>query len=268
MKTGEDCLGGGFSRRVSGLRATVPRVVASGNASVPWTLLKLVDEAIESFRLFMLNAPDGVPDRLDVQRAPDDVHQMIGESVARLVPDGATLQMGIGAIPDAAQSPAGGERRGSGPRCSATACSAWSRPGRSAAIRSLHPSPPDGSTPASAARATSWSVRSLGRRPGRHRAPVLLRLADMVTTVIAGMSVLCTGRCPRRLFDFNLGSCGGRAEPAGLPVGVARARGALAAVTGAASRGRGTRGQRPASRLRLGVPCSRPDLWPSVRTLG
>jgi acyl-CoA hydrolase len=202
-----------FSRRVSDVCATVPRVVVSGNASVPWTLLKVVDEAIESFRLFILNAPEGVPDRPGVvletpfvgpgmrgrerlaylpsrlslvpallqhqtppdlvllnvspprggfvslgvevnilpaavlaarargglvvaalnpsmpytfgdaqlalaeidlavevdeplglhhQRAPDDIHRMVGERVAGLVPDGATLQMGIGAIPDAA----------------------------------------------------------------------------------------------------------------------------------------------------------------------
>ena len=33
---------------------------------------------------------------------PTDLHHLIGERVAGLVPDGATLQMGIGAIPNAA----------------------------------------------------------------------------------------------------------------------------------------------------------------------
>ncbi len=33
--------------------------------------------------------------------APDDVHRAIGDRVATLVPDGATLQVGIGAVPDA-----------------------------------------------------------------------------------------------------------------------------------------------------------------------
>ena len=190
-----------------------PRVVVSGNHAVPWTALNAVDEAIGSYRLFMLNAPAGVPVRegvvletpfvgagmrgkaslayypcrlslvpalLKVQAPPDivvlhvaparggllslgmevnilpaavesarsrgalvvaqvnprmpytygdslihvddvdlavevedaiapmphrpisDVQQRIGVHVASLVPDGATLQLGIGAIPDAA----------------------------------------------------------------------------------------------------------------------------------------------------------------------
>ncbi len=44
-------------------RAGLPRVVASGNGAVPWRLLELVEEAIEGYALFMLNAPAGVPDR-------------------------------------------------------------------------------------------------------------------------------------------------------------------------------------------------------------
>ena len=40
-----------------------PRVVVSGNQAVPWQLLKLVDEALPAYRLFVLNAPKGVPDR-------------------------------------------------------------------------------------------------------------------------------------------------------------------------------------------------------------
>jgi acyl-CoA hydrolase len=202
-----------LGRRLSDLHAPDPRVIASGNHAVPWTLLRVLDEALESYRLFMLNAPPGVPDRpgvmlespfvgagmrgkerlaylpcrlslvpaLITKRTPPDVvllntsppraglvslgvevnvlpaavesarargalvvaavnphmpytygdaqlseydidlavevaeplghharaqpsevHQQIGERIAGLVPPGATLQMGIGAIPDAA----------------------------------------------------------------------------------------------------------------------------------------------------------------------
>jgi acyl-CoA hydrolase len=44
-------------------RASTPRVVVSGNAAVPWPLLRTVDAALSSYRLFMLNAPRGVPAR-------------------------------------------------------------------------------------------------------------------------------------------------------------------------------------------------------------
>lgn len=37
------------------------RVVASGNAAVPWTLLRLMDETVPDVELFMLNAPRGIP---------------------------------------------------------------------------------------------------------------------------------------------------------------------------------------------------------------
>jgi hypothetical protein len=40
-----------------------PRVVVSGNHAVPWDLLGLVDAALPAYRIFMLNAPRGVPDR-------------------------------------------------------------------------------------------------------------------------------------------------------------------------------------------------------------
>lgn len=43
-----------------------PRVLTSGNAAVPWELLKAADSALETYRLFMLNAPDGVPARAGV----------------------------------------------------------------------------------------------------------------------------------------------------------------------------------------------------------
>jgi acyl-CoA hydrolase len=200
-----------LARRLRDQAGPAPRVVVGGNAAVPWTLLHALDSALESYRLFMLNAPAGVPDRPGVvletpfvgpgmrgraglaylpsrlslvpallrehvppdvvvvsttpprdgilslgievnilpaaieaarargalvvaalnpampytygdallslddvdlavevdeplghhdQRSPSDLHRVIGERAAALVPDGASLQMGIGAIPD------------------------------------------------------------------------------------------------------------------------------------------------------------------------
>jgi acyl-CoA hydrolase len=40
-----------------------PRVVVSGNHAVPWHTLGLVDEALDTYRLWALNAPPGIPDR-------------------------------------------------------------------------------------------------------------------------------------------------------------------------------------------------------------
>lgn len=40
-----------------------PRVVASGNHSVPWELVRLLDEHVESYVLNTLNGPPGLPER-------------------------------------------------------------------------------------------------------------------------------------------------------------------------------------------------------------
>ena len=40
-----------------------PRVVASGNFAAPTVLLKAIDESVEQFKLHMLNAHPGIPDR-------------------------------------------------------------------------------------------------------------------------------------------------------------------------------------------------------------
>ena len=40
-----------------------PRVVASGNHATPWPLLAAFDAAVREYRLFVLNAQPGVPDR-------------------------------------------------------------------------------------------------------------------------------------------------------------------------------------------------------------
>jgi acyl-CoA hydrolase len=52
-----------LSARLQALRAGEPRVVASGNHAVPWQLLDIADRSLQRYRLFMLNAPTGVPDR-------------------------------------------------------------------------------------------------------------------------------------------------------------------------------------------------------------
>lgn len=211
----------GLRSHVEALPLTDPRVVVSGNHAVPWSVLTAVDKALASYRLFMLNAPTGIPVRAGVvhetpfvgagmrgqpslayypcrlslvpslvktQTPPDivlvhtalprqgllslgievnilpaaieaarargalviaqvnpqmpytygdslvpveevdfavevddamapmphrpatDAQRTIGEHVAALVPDGATLQMGIGAIPDAALEVISGRR--------------------------------------------------------------------------------------------------------------------------------------------------------------
>ena len=38
-----------------------PRVVASGNAVAPFHALRVIDKAVEQWRLYMLNAPSGIP---------------------------------------------------------------------------------------------------------------------------------------------------------------------------------------------------------------
>ena len=43
------------------------RVVAGGNAAVPWTLMRVLDEAVPELELFMLNAPRGIPTRAGVR---------------------------------------------------------------------------------------------------------------------------------------------------------------------------------------------------------
>jgi acyl-CoA hydrolase len=40
-----------------------PRVVVGGNHAVPWHALGLIDEGLDSYRLWCLNAPGGIPDR-------------------------------------------------------------------------------------------------------------------------------------------------------------------------------------------------------------
>lgn len=52
--------------RFGSLSLAEPRVVASGNFATPHRLLACLDSTIESYRLFMLNAQSGIPDRAGV----------------------------------------------------------------------------------------------------------------------------------------------------------------------------------------------------------
>ena len=49
-----------------GASPDVPRVVAGGNFATPWRALEVLDAAVAEYRLFMLNAQPGVPDRAGV----------------------------------------------------------------------------------------------------------------------------------------------------------------------------------------------------------
>jgi acyl-CoA hydrolase len=53
---------GGLAAALGALPAN-PRVVAGGNFATPWHALAVLDSALAEYRLFMLNAQDGVPDR-------------------------------------------------------------------------------------------------------------------------------------------------------------------------------------------------------------
>lgn len=48
---------------IFGALPTPPRVMAGGNLATPWHALALLDATIATYRLFMLNAQPGVPDR-------------------------------------------------------------------------------------------------------------------------------------------------------------------------------------------------------------
>jgi acyl-CoA hydrolase len=48
---------------VLGAMPGTPRVVAGGNFATPWRALEMLDSAVAEYRLFMLNAQAGVPDR-------------------------------------------------------------------------------------------------------------------------------------------------------------------------------------------------------------
>jgi acyl-CoA hydrolase len=82
---------------VEAARAAGGLVIAQLDRATPYTYgdgelpLDAVDLAVET----------GLPLASPPPAAPDDVRAAIGERVATLVPDGATLQLGIGGVPDA-----------------------------------------------------------------------------------------------------------------------------------------------------------------------
>jgi acyl-CoA hydrolase len=82
---------------VEAARARGGLVLAQVNPRMPYTFgdaelpVELVDAAVE------VDAP--LPEHGGGE--PDDASRVIGEHISRLVPDGATLQLGIGAVPDA-----------------------------------------------------------------------------------------------------------------------------------------------------------------------
>jgi acyl-CoA hydrolase len=79
-------------------RARGGLVVAQMNPRMPYTFgdgeldLDMIDIAVEVDEPLLVH----------VAGAPDDASRLIGERVAACVPDGATVQTGIGAVPDAA----------------------------------------------------------------------------------------------------------------------------------------------------------------------
>ena len=50
-------------KRILGNLPENPRVVASGNFATPHVLLRTLDEVVPEYRLHMLNAQKGLPDR-------------------------------------------------------------------------------------------------------------------------------------------------------------------------------------------------------------
>jgi acyl-CoA hydrolase len=92
---------------VEAARARGARVVAQVNDHVPWTF---GDAELDADQIDLFVEAD---QPLPTAPAPviDDVSARIGALVAARVPDGATLQAGIGAIPDAALCGLTGRRR-------------------------------------------------------------------------------------------------------------------------------------------------------------
>ena len=93
----------------------LPRVVTSGNFATPWRALSVLDATLPQLNPRMpYTFGDGVlatneidyaievdePLPVPVHRAVTSVSRAIGEHVAALIPDHATLQMGIGLVPD------------------------------------------------------------------------------------------------------------------------------------------------------------------------
>jgi len=60
-----------------------PRLVVSGNAATPWILLQAFDQQVSHYRLHLLNAQEGIPNRDGV------IHETVflSELECAIVPD-------------------------------------------------------------------------------------------------------------------------------------------------------------------------------------
>ena len=83
---------------IEAVRRTGGSVIAQVNPRMPFTFGDGVIDVADIDLLVEVDEPLGTHEPI----APDDASVVIGLSVGALVPDGATLQAGIGAIPDAA----------------------------------------------------------------------------------------------------------------------------------------------------------------------
>ena len=92
---------------IEACRARGGLVIAQVNREMPWTYGDGLLDPDDVDYAFEADEPLDEPD----STAPDDAARRIGELVAARVPDGATLQLGIGAVPDATL-PGLSERRG------------------------------------------------------------------------------------------------------------------------------------------------------------
>lgn len=106
------CGGGGFSLGLindyAGAAARHARlVIAEVNSGTPWTHDAALPDELDNLILVGAQAPP-----LDVPLSPvRATEQAIARHVAGLVPEGATLQIGIGAVPDTVLSALSGHRR-------------------------------------------------------------------------------------------------------------------------------------------------------------
>jgi acyl-CoA hydrolase len=82
-------------------------VIAQVNPHMPWTY----GDAEMSADVIDLGVEVDEPLTGPARRAPGDVERVIGDRVAALVEDGATLQLGIGGVPDATLAALTGRRR-------------------------------------------------------------------------------------------------------------------------------------------------------------
>jgi acyl-CoA hydrolase len=91
---------------IEAVRARGGLVITQLNRDMPYT----GGDAVLAQDEIDLDIEADTPLSSPTPRAPDDVHLAIGERVAQLVPDAATLQLGIGAVPDAVLGALSGRR--------------------------------------------------------------------------------------------------------------------------------------------------------------